>query len=294
MPPPAPLVSRRTRRGVLAALLGALLAYRLVYTAALFVLMGVGYGLWGAEAFRVLGADRTAYVWRVLVANALGQAVGLGAAAAWMAAHEHEPAPRFLRLGAPLEGGGASPWTGSTAAVVGLLGLLPLVQALGTVNGWLPLPDALRASDAEQTALFAHALAHGPLLVNLVLLALVPAVCEEVFFRGYVQRRLEVGGAASTALAGSALAFSVYHLRFGYLLPLAVVGLYLAYVVYRTQRLRPAIAAHFAYNAALIVLAWTGRDAGDLGTAWWAILPGALVTIWALRTLAPRPDAPRA
>lgn len=287
---PSDVSARRTRRGVVAVIVGGLAAYRIVYTAALLVLMGASYGLWGGKAFQALALDRGAYVWPVFVANALGQIVGLGAFAWWLAAHEGSTAPRYLRL----ETDDGAPWRGTGWTVAGILGLLPLVQLLGQLNAALPLPESLRAADAAQEALFSTVLSTGPLAVNLLLLAAVPAVCEELFFRGYVQRRLEAGGTATSAVVLSGLAFGLYHLRLTHLLPLTVVGAYLAYAVWTTQRLRPAIAAHFAYNAALIVLAWRGLDPGSLPDGGWLVVPGLVVTIWALRHLAPPEAAPAA
>lgn len=290
MPPPDFLLDaapRRTRRGVLAVLIGGLAAYRIVYTVALALLMGVAYGKWGGAAFQAIDVDRASYLWAVFAANALGQVVGLGVFAAWLAAHEGPSAATYLRL-EPRRGGGGDGAAAMAWTVAGLLGLLPLVQLLAVFNGYVPLPESLRVAEAAQEALFAGVLSRGSLAVNLLLLAAVPAACEEVFFRGYVQRRLEVGGSAATAVVFSGLAFGLYHLRPSHLLPLSVVGVYLAYAVWRTGRLRPAIAAHFAYNAVLIVLAWVGEAPGTLPATGWLVVPGTIVTIWALRRL---PDA---
>ena len=308
MPPPDFLldaVPRRTRRGVLAVLLGGLAAYRIVYTVALALLMGAVYGIWGGAAFQALDVDRAPYLWAVFAANALGQIVGLGVFAVWLADHEGPSWAAYLRLGAfqntagrvgtgqagaALGGTGLGETEGAAMGwtVAGLLGLLPLVQLLGIFNGYVPLPESLRVAEAAQEAMFAGVLSRGSLVVNLLLLAAVPAVCEEVFFRGYVQRRLEVGGSAASAVVFSGLAFGLYHLRPSHLIPLSVVGVYLAYAVWRTGRLRASIAAHFAYNAVLIVLAWAGADPGTLPAIGWLVVPGVIVTIWALRRL---PDA---
>jgi len=284
--------ARRPRRGVVPLIVGGIVAYRIVYTVALLLLMGVFYDLWGSAAFQAIALDRDthAYAWPVFAANAIGQIGGLGAFAWWLAAHEDTTAPRYLRL----ESDDGAPWRGAGWAMVGIMGLLPLVQLLGRLNAALPMPNDLREADAVQEALFSTVLSSGPLAVNLLLLAVVPAVCEELFFRGYVQRRLEAGGTAASAIVLSGFAFGLYHLRFTHLLPLTVVGMYLAYAVWTTQRLRPAVAAHFAYNATLIVLAWRGFDPGTLPGGTWLVVPGMVVTIWALRQLTATDAAPAA
>jgi membrane protease YdiL (CAAX protease family) len=139
-------------------------------------------------------------------------------------------------------GVGATLWLAS-------LGLFEVQYSL-----WSPPPGYLEAFRSLHEALRPH----GPLdaVVSLLAIALAPAVCEEVLFRGLVLpaflRPLGAWGAACT----SALLFGLIHLDFAagglslYRVPFAaVVGLGLAALRLRAGALGPAILAHAALNA---------------------------------------------
>jgi membrane protease YdiL (CAAX protease family) len=91
------------------------------------------------------------------------------------------------------------------------------------------------------------------LVFNITMLALVPGVCEELLFRGYAQRQFEraAGPAGGILLAGGL--FGLYHLRPSQALPLTVLGLYMAYLVWRTGSLVPAVLVHIAHNGMAVV-----------------------------------------
>ncbi|NLC68771.1 MAG: CPBP family intramembrane metalloprotease [Clostridiaceae bacterium] len=85
------------------------------------------------------------------------------------------------------------------------------------------------------------------LLVNTLTVGLVAGVCEEVFFRGAIQRGLEkLGVAVSITLA--AFLFSIMHVQFERLLGTFVLGIIIGFLVYRTNSLFSGIFAHFLNN----------------------------------------------
>lgn len=93
-----------------------------------------------------------------------------------------------------------------------------------------------------------------PLATALLGLAILPALAEELVFRGVLARAL---ARRSTALAivGSALVFSLYHL-----LPIQVVatmplGIALAILAVRSDSILPGMLAHALNNALVIALA---------------------------------------
>lgn len=120
--------------------------------------------------------------------------------------------------------------------------------------------------------------------IEAVLLALTAVVvaplCEEIMFRGYVQRAYERGGIwAGIAIGG--LVFALYHLRFQGVFALIPVALALGYIAWRTESVLTGMAVHAAYNAIATVLLITSsflpmRAAGAItGTL---ICLGALLT----------------
>ncbi len=90
-----------------------------------------------------------------------------------------------------------------------------------------------------------------------IVIAATPAICEEMLFRGLVQRTLEdesvtgVGGQKHRGLTAAIVAgvvFGLYHLNPFTLIPLIILGVYFGLVVYRTQNIVTSIAAHFFNN----------------------------------------------
>src|SRR5690606_8291101 len=77
---------------------------------------------------------------------------------------------------------------------------------------------------------------------------------EELMFRGYVQRQAERGLGIAGGILFSGIIFGLYHLRLSQAIPLCILGIYLAWLVWRTGSLWPAIAVHFANNAIAIAI----------------------------------------
>jgi membrane protease YdiL (CAAX protease family) len=93
----------------------------------------------------------------------------------------------------------------------------------------------------------------APFLVNAALISLWGPFAEELFYRGLGVTVLSVLG-ATTALAGTALAFALAHGLLEALPPLLVFGLGLAWVRIRADSVWPAFVAHAVYNAVGIAL----------------------------------------
>lgn len=104
-----------------------------------------------------------------------------------------------------------------------------------------------------------------PLAVALALFALVPAVCEEVLFRGVLARALGRTLPLAGAAALSALVFAAYHLSIVQALPTLTFGFGLAVIAIRADSIAPTIAAHALNNSIAILLS---RDALPGVTAW--------------------------
>lgn len=94
----------------------------------------------------------------------------------------------------------------------------------------------------------------GPEFFWLVfVVALTPAVCEEIFFRGIVQRSFErVMGWKSVILIG--VAFGLFHMQPLGLITLSILGLLFGYFFFRSRSLAPSMAAHAANNFLAIYL----------------------------------------
>jgi sodium transport system permease protein len=88
----------------------------------------------------------------------------------------------------------------------------------------------------------------------LVLVALLPAVAEEVTFRGVVLAGLRRSGSRWIAVAGSALVFGMFHINPYHVVAAFAVGLLLGWVALESGSLLPGVLIHLVNNGAQVLL----------------------------------------
>jgi sodium transport system permease protein len=171
------------------------------------------------------------------------------------------------------------------ATVLGTTGLNHLLTLAGAWQETIvPTPESVRAFFE---GLFVY---HGPVDFVLLLLtfAVVPAICEEVLFRGFLQTGLvRLLGSVPKGIAASSLIFAAFHLDPWRFPGILVLGLFLGFLAHGSGSLIPAILAH-ALNNVLSISAAVAADAGlDYpGGAVWSVAASALavaVAAWLLR-----------
>ena len=94
----------------------------------------------------------------------------------------------------------------------------------------------------------------GELAAALLCAAFIPAVCEELMFRGVMLQFLERKAGKKRAVIICGLAFALLHFSFHSFAALAVIGLFLSALTIRYRNLWLAVIFHFLYNALVIVL----------------------------------------
>lgn len=127
------------------------------------------------------------------------------------------------------------------------------------------------------------------LLKSAAALALAPALGEELFFRGLLQRSLEVRLGPGFAIPLASLAFAAVHGDAVHALAAFVLGLYLGAVAYLSASVRGAILCHAANNLAAVGFGASGL--GDLSlpsAAIPALLALAVAALWVARRAAAR------
>ncbi|MBN2571069.1 MAG: CPBP family intramembrane metalloprotease [Ignavibacteriales bacterium] len=92
--------------------------------------------------------------------------------------------------------------------------------------------------------------AHNPIEFIFVVLVVcvTPAICEEVFFRGYIQKSFELKLKAKWGIFLTALFFGLYHFNPYATIPLIALGLYFGYAIYKTNSIFVVIILHFLTN----------------------------------------------
>jgi ABC-2 type transport system permease protein/sodium transport system permease protein len=121
----------------------------------------------------------------------------------------------------------------------------------GVQEQWLPMPPLVER--AMQDA--ASWLGESHVLVVLLLLAFVPAVCEELFFRGYVLSGVRGALGKTPAVLLVALVFAVYHQSVFRLAVSGALGLLLGLLVVQWRSVWPAVLAHFMHNGIAVAAA---------------------------------------
>jgi sodium transport system permease protein len=147
----------------------------------------------------------------------------------------HWPSWRYLALAAALP-----------------LALNPLIGLLGwAVKSIFPIPPAVaEVLNRLMFELPSYAGAVG-------IFALMPAICEEVAFRGYILSGLEGGRKQGSAIVLSSLMFGILHVLmslFQQLFNATLLGLILGLLAIRSRSLLPGIVFHFLNNALAVSL----------------------------------------
>ena len=142
--------------------------------------------------------------------------------------------------------------------------LNPLILFLYQWNQELALPDIfltieqwMKATEEKAmklTEAFLRMENFNDLLINLLLIAIIPAIGEELLFRGVLQKFFfKWTGKIHWAIFVSAFLFSSIHLQFYGFLPRFILGLVLGYMFYWSGSLWIPILAHFTNNALAIL-----------------------------------------
>ena len=191
---------------------------------------------------------------------------------------------------------GAGWWLGGAAALI--IVILPFMSTLIAWNAEAHFPSALhgfevwaRASEDRAQELtkfltqFKSPLRFG---VAVVVIALVPAVSEELVFRGVIQKNLVRWFSPHVGVWLGAALFSAIHFQFFGFVPRLVLGLVLGYLYLWSGNILVSMAAHFTQNAFQLLLLYLAQR-GQFGWGfdpdtnealpWTLVLPSALLTI---------------
>lgn len=150
---------------------------------------------------------------------------------------------------------------------VAMIMISPFINFLGEVNSHLHLPgylknveDWMRQTEdkaAVVTKKFLEMNSVGDLLINLIMIALIPAVGEELVFRGVVQRIF--GRWANNVHIGvwtAAFLFSAMHMQFYGFVPRFILGALLGYLYVWSGSLWLSMLGHFVNNAGAVLMTY--------------------------------------
>ncbi len=141
---------------------------------------------------------------------------------------------------------------------------LPVGAAIGLASQYILIPllylpfehiDRNLSHELSQPARNDSAAVHSvaSLVVLMLFLVVGAPMVEELFFRGLLLRSLLGRTPPAVAIVISALLFALAHFEAVQFAGLAVFGVVLGILAWRTRRLAPGIGAHAAFNAAAVI-----------------------------------------
>jgi len=136
----------------------------------------------------------------------------------------------------------------------------PFISFIYEWNMSINIPDCLMVFDNNSENLTKHFLKMntiGDLLFNFLVIAIVPALGEELLFRGYLQQKMScLLGNSHVAIIITAILFSAIHMQIQGFFPRFFLGLVLGYLFYWSGSLSISIIIHLINNAIAITFAY--------------------------------------
>jgi len=175
---------------------------------------------------------------------------------------------------------------------------MPFMEGIAVFNQKLSLPDFLKGLEAwmrnsedalkATTVMLLSMSGIKDLLINILLIALLPALAEELMFRGALQRIFaRMFKNPHVAIWISAIIFSAIHMQFYGFLPRMFLGAGFGYLYWWSGSIWYAVLGHFLNNAYAVCVAfymqqqhlpWT-EESGTPQFAWYGHLISFVLTV---------------
>jgi membrane protease YdiL (CAAX protease family) len=145
--------------------------------------------------------------------------------------------------------------------------MIPLNSYTGLLNSKLAFPDWFSGIErwmrtkediaTTLTALLIKTNGIRDLIINIFILAIIPAIAEELIFRGILQQILcKLFRSPHAGIWITAIFFSAIHMQFFGFIPRLILGLCFGYLYFWTSNLWLPIVAHFINNLVPVVMSW--------------------------------------
>ncbi len=105
------------------------------------------------------------------------------------------------------------------------------------------------------------------ILFPLLLIAVVPALCEELFFRGTLLSGLRTGARKWTVILATACVFAVFHVMLIKFVLTFALGIILGLICWNSQSIIPSVLAHMLHNASAVLISFWPCYKNTLGIA---------------------------
>jgi sodium transport system permease protein len=151
-----------------------------------------------------------------------------------------------------------------------------------------PIGEGMR----EQVALYQQIIDQAPSIWAILgLMALLPAICEEIAFRGFILSGLRRIGRKWTAIVISSILFGLAHGILQQSIAATFVGVVIGYLAVQTGSLLPCVGFHLVYNSMSLLmslrvpaalehqpwLGWIFERQGESVSYHWPVIPVAAI-----------------
>jgi len=132
--------------------------------------------------------------------------------------------------------------------IVGLTAWIPSHEIFVFQEHYLGSPPAI----AEMNKAMTDAVSTMPVPLVFLLLAIIPAICEELFFRGFLLRGLRSSIGTASAVVISGIVFAVFHFFIFKFVATAMLGIILGSLCWRSKSIWPSMISHALHNALMV------------------------------------------
>ncbi|MBD1433296.1 CPBP family intramembrane metalloprotease [Sphingobacterium sp. DN00404] len=158
-----------------------------------------------------------------------------------------------------------SDWKPYLLGILFLFAFSPCMSLISDWNMQMKLPEAwqrieqwMRETEDEAAVLMGGLLMTNDwdrLVLNIIVLAILPGIGEELFFRGALQQiGTRIFKNEYVAIWIVAVIFSTIHVQFYGFFPRFLLGVFFGYLVVWTRNIWTAVVAHFVNNSMVVIL----------------------------------------
>lgn len=182
-----------------------------------------------------------------------------------------------------------SRWLYIIAGIAFLIVAYPLVAKSSEWNQAVNLPTWMNEMENQTADLLKKILTMntvGALIVNLIVIAIIPGIGEELIFRGIIQKELQsYVKNPYVAIVFAAIIFSALHLQFAGFLPRFMLGMILGLIYYWTGNIWINIAVHAFNNGLQVMLTYLDPTMADqdlessVPVKWYVLIASLILTL---------------
>lgn len=231
-----------------------------------FLAIFIGYFLYGSAAVNVLQGETASIGMQKLFISL--SSIGMFVFPPLLFARLERKNPfLYLKFNVP------KPWHLLIVAIVLMICVVPFVEWTVLINQQMKLPAFLQQLESwmaykelEAEVLTKQLLIMNTipdLLLNLVIIAVIPAIGEELLFRGCIQKIfIRWTNNIHLGIWIAAIIFSAIHIQFYGFLPRMILGALFGYLLVYSNSIWVPITAHFFNNASAVVTAFVLQKQG--------------------------------